>query len=191
MGHRPVLATLRFSTHKNSLEFLTHWPVKSDLFFNAKLVETKYGSVSKQGYSEFHSGWLVVDYLIILNKTQLIWMRFPQGVFSSGAVSYLHVCCCIDRGMEMVCVGCGWILLWQFLWGSKLSIFMPHKNPIHGSKWCHGSIREKSKGAEVWRWKRSQRGTAKFKLIEHAFTSELSWVTNNRVTCISIDMLCH
>ena len=31
--------------------------------------------------------------------------------------------------METVCVGCGWILVWQFLWGRKWSIVLPHKNP--------------------------------------------------------------
>ena len=24
---------------------------------------------------------------------------------------------------------CGWVLIWQFLWGRKWSIFLPHKNP--------------------------------------------------------------
>ena len=31
--------------------------------------------------------------------------------------------------MDTVCVGCGWILVWQFLWGRKWSIVLPHKNP--------------------------------------------------------------
>ena len=27
-----------------------------------------------------------------------------------------------------MCKGCGWVLVWQFLWGRKWSIFLPHKN---------------------------------------------------------------
>ena len=33
-----------------------------------------------------------------------------------------------------MCKGCGWVLVWQFLWGRKWSTFLPHKNSTPSPK---------------------------------------------------------